>query len=1107
MIVRLLVLTLSLTLPLGFSPTPVLAGKGVRDLAQGKPASIGKTLPEESYIAHTAKRLAHPKLLWVHPSLAGEKDQDILDAFAWGIPNPTDAPSAFTEETATVYADRYGGTGIGENWGSGRAAEKGGIQIKGLGATTLVGETQGKSHSNGTVPIEEAIREVIWSQVNQGTPHGSNRVLALIDRGTWTQLGGGTVQKDVLVIRESSLRPAHFMKSPFGSGEKMKKSEPARLVATGKYFAKTLGKIFDLPSGLSDGDKIRQGLQIYIQRIAEQYAYLYANRMYHGATSQSNIELTGRMIDFGTMTAQPGYGRIQVLDHVQENGEISEFIETLVHDFIEEVQETVPKNLKKFFPEPNLSEKTFRSRYSESVAKEFIILLGVDRKEAQNLVSDPEIRKLGDELAKLADYGSEKVKARYTVPEKLQKFDVNALFVDLATTQGRPTAIENTLARYIPGTQFAKWRQTLAQGYLALMKKTTANPAFVDRAKKLNAPHPELYRWKAMDANFKVIADYEKSGDASLVRSLIDQTLQLATGNADQNASTVGTLANRTGGLAPIIRAGHGISQGNGMAPNEFRPDLFYHQLKKKTGAYIGVGSFRALNAFAVGDFKLGIFLDFDEKVCQLNQKALKLSAEIPSRREFLARLFFGEAPGYRTWKPKAEWSEDEFIQQLKTTYQEAKTNISRDPATATFVHDFFDPKSQWGYAAIDRFQSNHTWKDTILGSDELYQRLRKRAQSGSFAIIQGSLVDDEALKVVHNELNSKNLSVSTLDISNADSHIYKALGKNGIDKLANEIEKLPWEEKGSLLSTTKEEGTHLGYFGGNRELDHWHYLNQSPQSYATRARNAESFKGIWARDAELGQLGIQPEDEAVYQATRKKLIDNAPTASTQKILWITGTMGSGKSTVLKLLAEEGGIQVKDFVVIDPDLFTLKAPTYARSSDPAYAADLMHYPSVNQAWALVVDALRAGKNIIVQGSFRNLNGTLLQLDEMAKLAPKAVMQNIRIEAPLEMALQRNDQRRLDGSHFVPPDQIIQGAKDAETVLKATQDRFQSIIRIENLITPRITGVLENEKWQGLDADLSQASMILDGSIGPRKVKDPSLYNRCRCAFLRYCPGL
>ncbi len=114
------------------------------------PAALGPT----SYVSETARHLARPQLLWANQDYLQEKGfadveaakKNILKHYAIGIPGPGEPADAFTSEETTVFADRYGGTGIGDNWGSGRAAELRELaalleafQIKGIGQTSLVG--------------------------------------------------------------------------------------------------------------------------------------------------------------------------------------------------------------------------------------------------------------------------------------------------------------------------------------------------------------------------------------------------------------------------------------------------------------------------------------------------------------------------------------------------------------------------------------------------------------------------------------------------------------------------------------------------------------------------------------------------------------------------------------------------------------------------------------------------------------------------------------------------------------------------------------------------------------------------------------------------------
>ncbi|MGK5085308.1 hypothetical protein WDW37_18635 [Bdellovibrionota bacterium FG-1] len=498
---------------------------------------MGKNLGEISYVPVHAKKLAHPKLLWLNlsylhdneidipqaPEARAEFETRVLDNFAWGIPSE-DPPNAFLEGEREFFADRYGGGGLGFNFGAGRAAGKGKVQIKNLGRTPLVGNGMGVSHSNGKGPFEEGPREAIWGEINQDLPYGGNRVIALIDRGTITRYPDGRDHPDILIVREDAVRPAHFMRAFHGKGP-WTESEESRL----KDATQRLLKDFSTRSAWLD----------YVQRIAKQYAAAFAARIYHGATSASNFQLNGGFIDYGTETAQPGYGKLKVLDHNEPAGETEEIKRELISRFRDEVvKQTTPEVLKRIPKEQDLT-KHFDEEYANALSKEFLELTGIPSVLVSKTVERPAGRRLASILKKTARQGALEAMGRFNVPHQLTDFDLNRILTRLAQLNPKDVvAVKKVLKMEIPGVSNDLLREDFATAYSnyyneveieALsngVRKTALQRFRAQAAKQLNQRRPELYRWNLIDQSEKLLAEYLRTGNRDPVWKAIDDTIR-----------------------------------------------------------------------------------------------------------------------------------------------------------------------------------------------------------------------------------------------------------------------------------------------------------------------------------------------------------------------------------------------------------------------------------------------------------------------------------------------------------------------------------------------------------------------------------------------------
>jgi uncharacterized protein YdiU (UPF0061 family) len=173
------------------------------------------------YVDFAAERLAHAEIVWINErwfisqGLNAHLPDGLATASTWlnenfffCVPCRYDDPSAFNWGRARRFlADRYGGPGLGHHGGSGRVGITAGFQAKGIGITPLVGRLADARHSNGAVSLEEAIREVIYSELAEGElPSGSIPVIAVIKTGTRTAWG----EARAVVVRPDFFRAGYL---------------------------------------------------------------------------------------------------------------------------------------------------------------------------------------------------------------------------------------------------------------------------------------------------------------------------------------------------------------------------------------------------------------------------------------------------------------------------------------------------------------------------------------------------------------------------------------------------------------------------------------------------------------------------------------------------------------------------------------------------------------------------------------------------------------------------------------------------------------------------------------------------------------------------------
>lgn len=515
--------------------------KKLIELASGPPNIFKKNLGDQSYVTVITKKLANAKVIWINKDyfrarkMAIPSEKEVLDSFAWGIHSPGEPFNAFLKEEKIFMADRYGGGGLALNQGSGRAASAGDFQIKGIGRTPLVGEKMKNDHANGLVPFHE-YREAIFGEINQDLPHKGNRVVAIIDRGTEFQLKDGKTHRAIMIIREDPLRPAHFVEA-WHAGDKFKISELKRVKQASQYFINSLPLPLQYQNS-KDSIKIREGMYQYTKNIAEQFATAYSQKLYHGGTSLSNIEINGRWLDYGTQTSQPGYGPIQILDHIEHSGKVEQIESTFISEFITEIQKKFPPEISQYLPSNRELKNLFKSHYQQKLEQNFLKLTGIPDTIIDKIYPMYNSSSFAKSLINTAQAGGKNTVGRFKVPEKITSFDLAEILTVLSDNwPSDVTHLAKALTPLMPGAINSISRKILAQDYSHFMSKVEeialeegilkdALIKFIRINVKLkNKKTPDIYRWKMMDEDFKLIAQYNNDFNPIPIRKIIDKRI------------------------------------------------------------------------------------------------------------------------------------------------------------------------------------------------------------------------------------------------------------------------------------------------------------------------------------------------------------------------------------------------------------------------------------------------------------------------------------------------------------------------------------------------------------------------------------------------------
>ncbi len=258
------------------------------------------------------RRLPAARLVWLNarwfldhgvdveePGVAAEIRRDLLERFGVlsersGQDHATAGPAQWLE------ADRYGGAEGALHGGSGRCGGLGGLNAKGIGKTPLVSEIVDELHRSGFMPMREAIREAIASEICRAElPYGAVPIVAIIDTRIVRRFAGRDEEEGcAIVVRPDFLRPAHFERSLF-FGRGGPNSEQSRDAM----------RVRDAVRQASANPMRYPGPVEMFTRLARQLGSARARRLWQGRFLTSNLGVDGALVDFGAFRSVPSWRR------------------------------------------------------------------------------------------------------------------------------------------------------------------------------------------------------------------------------------------------------------------------------------------------------------------------------------------------------------------------------------------------------------------------------------------------------------------------------------------------------------------------------------------------------------------------------------------------------------------------------------------------------------------------------------------------------------------------------------------------------------------------------------------------------------------------------
>lgn len=178
------------------------------------------------------------------------------------------------------------------------------------------------------------------------------------------------------------------------------------------------------------------------------------------------------------------------------------------------------------------------------------------------------------------------------------------------------------------------------------------------------------------------------------------------------------------------------------------------------------------------------------------------------------------------------------------------------------------------------------------------------------------------------------------------------------------------------------------------------------------RTRNY-NYHSNFSRSRQLFQDGL------VRTALMAGVESDAP-----RLLFTAGPMGAGKGYALKLIAPQMGVNLDDFLKIDPDQIKELLPEYQmlKKKDPTIAGSQVHQESGFVQELILERALSLSKNIVLDGSLRDWQWYLKEIERIQSAYPayRNRLDIVVVQASEATVMRRARERGLVTGRVIPP---------------------------------------------------------------------------------------
>lgn len=402
-------------------------------------------------------------------------DAWLLASFSYIVREPDHGAELFTGKVRPAYADRYGGRGLGHAGGSGRCVYIDGFYLKGVGPTPLIDPKGPFFKTHGALPLQEAIREAILSQIACAEfPWGGVPTLAILGLRPRFHNGEHDARGEhrALMLRPAFHRLGHL--EPAKSFVALKgavhaQADEARLDFSLRAWSK----------GQLGGGRATNSLATIAERLGEQLAFGRVHRLSNVSYISSNFSTEGALADFGSFRSFPNWEAAFTARGMPPFGqEIPAFTRTIIWALAYQLQRASERIDDMAAPSVVAVVAAFQAAFDRTVAAETAALFGVP----------PDSALAGELREACNDYfaAQNRVLRDYHVPAE-REASVAWLFDDLAASGAPATPAGKE-------DEDGAARAQLAQRIRHILERTSHAEHARLTIRRTLAPRPGIYR-------------------------------------------------------------------------------------------------------------------------------------------------------------------------------------------------------------------------------------------------------------------------------------------------------------------------------------------------------------------------------------------------------------------------------------------------------------------------------------------------------------------------------------------------------------------------------------------------------------------------------------